>query len=115
MSYAISQQEKDRAYHADENVSFISRFFKWAAAQDAEHHIVWTAVSLTLMAAVFFPFTMAAILFNGASFPLIIAAIAALALVVSVNLAAMPTRYSIPALLIGIVINIGAVIVSFCI
>ena len=65
------------------------------------------------MSAVIFPLTMAAILLNGAVFSLIITAIVSLALVVITNLAAMSTRYTIPFLMLGILIAIVAITLSF--
>ena len=113
MAYAIAQQQKEQAiYNRKPGASFAGRFFQWAANQDADYHIAWAGGSMIVMAAVFFPLTMSVILFNGASFALMVAAISALALVIVMNLAALPTRYTIPGLLAGILINAGAIVTS---
>src|ERR1700676_4068157 len=82
--------------------SYFRSFNKWAANEDLEHHVGWVGISITAMTAFFFPITMAAILFNGASFGLIGIAMLSLVMVVIVNLAALSTRYTIPFLLAGI-------------
>lgn len=64
------------------------------------------------MTAIFFPATMGVILLNGASFGLIIAAMASLVLVVVSNLAALPTKYTLPCYLLGILIDVVAVVLS---
>jgi uncharacterized membrane protein (UPF0136 family) len=114
MTYTISQPESLKGNRlAWERKSAIGKFFEWAANEDKEHHVAWVGVSITAMAAVFFPLTMAVILVNGAAFGLIITAMISLALVVITNLAAMPTRYTIPFFILGILIDIVAIIVSF--
>jgi hypothetical protein len=91
----------------------ISRFFAWAAAEDAPRHIAWVGISVMTMTAVFFPLTMALILSQGASFPLIMTAVGGLALVVITNLASLPTKYTIPFFLLGILLDIVVVAISF--
>ncbi|HTQ63172.1 MAG TPA: hypothetical protein VMI12_00145 [Puia sp.] len=95
--------------------SAITRFFKWAEAQDYDHHVGWVGITVTAMSAVFFPLTMAVILLNGASFGLIVAAMAALVLVVVTNLSALPTKYTIPFFLLGVLVDLTAIVVSFLI
>jgi hypothetical protein len=109
-------------YHSDydnlvlqpANKSIFNRFFTWTK-QEEKNHIAWVGISITAMTAVFFPITMAAILFNGAVFKLIVGAMISLAMVVITNLAALPTKYTIPAFLTGIVMDIGLIIISFII
>src|SRR5947209_1311614 len=74
----------------------VSRFLTWINREE-KNRIAWVGISITAMAAVFFPLTMSAILFNGAVFKLIIGAMVSLALVVITNLAALPVKYTIPA------------------
>jgi len=68
---------------------------------------------MIVMTAVFFPITMAAILFNEASFGLIVAAMVPLVLVFVTNLAALPTRYTIPFLIVGILAELIIIVISF--
>src|SRR5215467_4867627 len=86
--------------------SFFTRFFKWAEAQDQKNHVGWIGITVTAMAAIFFPLTMAFIFLNGVSFGLIITAMAALALVVVTNLSALPTKYTIPFFLLAVLTDL---------
>jgi hypothetical protein len=96
------------------NKSVYSRFASWTK-QEEKNHIAWVGISITAMTAVFFPITMAAILFNGAVFKLIIGAMISLSLVVITNLASLPTKYTIPAFLTGIILDMALIITSFII
>jgi hypothetical protein len=89
------------------------RFFKWAESQDQQNHVGWVGITVTAMSAVFFPLAMAFILINGASFGLIIAAMAALALVVVTNLSALPTKYTIPFFILGVLTDLVIIVISF--
>jgi hypothetical protein len=92
--------------------SATARFLTWLNSEE-KNRIAWVGISITAMAAVFFPLTMAAILFNGAVFKLIIGAMISLALVVITNLAALPTKYTIPAFFLGIGIDAVLIVASF--
>jgi hypothetical protein len=96
-----------------QKTSAIARLFDWAAKQDAPNHIGWVGITITSMTAVFFPLTMAAVLYNGAAFGLIIAAMCSLVLVVVSNLAAMSTKYTIPFLLVAIAMDLAVIGLSF--
>ena len=114
MSYTISDPRTLHVYPATSaRPSAFARFFRWAESQDQINHVSWVGISVTLMSAVIFPATMAAILLNGASFGLIIVAMVSLVLVVVTNLAALPTKYTIPFLFLGGLIDLGAIILSF--
>jgi hypothetical protein len=95
------------------NPSFIERFFDWATKEDVKHHIGWVGLSIIAMTAIFFPLTMSAILLNGASLGLIIAAMVPLVLVFVTNLAALPTRYTIPFFFAGVLAELIILVVSF--
>jgi hypothetical protein len=93
--------------------SRLRTFIMWCSQQDEEHHIGWVGFSIVLMAVIFFPVTMMCILFHGASFPLMIGAMVSLDLVVITNLAALSTRYLIPFLIAGMLIDLIVIIGSF--
>ncbi|HLA58763.1 MAG TPA: hypothetical protein VK622_08380 [Puia sp.] len=92
--------------------SYFRSFDKWATHEDLENHVGWVGIGIISMTAVIFPLTMAAILFNGAAAGLIGIAMISLVMVVIVNLAAISTRYTIPFLLAGILMDIIAVMIS---
>jgi hypothetical protein len=101
-------------YHLTEKrPAVFSRFMSWAANEDEERHIGWVGITVTTMTAIFFPLTMALILMNGAVFGLIVAAMVSLVLVVVTNLAAMPTKFTIPFYLLGILIDVTVIALSF--
>ncbi len=113
MRYIIANDRTSIAYREPvKNLSFIGTFFKWTAGQDKNHHIAWIGICLLTTTAVFFPLTMAAIVLNGLHFSLIIVAKLALVMVFVLNLAAMPTRYTIPAFVLGILTDIVIIIIS---
>jgi hypothetical protein len=72
-------------------------------------------ISFTAMAVFFFPLTMTAILFNGAGFGLMLAALISIALVTITNLSSLPEKYIIPVFGIGISIDLAVIIYSFVI
>ncbi|HSZ34736.1 MAG TPA: hypothetical protein VK772_15575 [Puia sp.] len=109
-------------YHSDysnyslkiENRNLLTRFFAWTINEE-KNRIAWAGISITVMTAILFPLTMTAILFNGLDFKLIIGAMSSLVLVLVTNLAALPTKYTIPAFLTGIIIDLVLIIASFTI
>jgi hypothetical protein len=113
MAYTIQHSEANYQYHLAKKHSSLSNFFSWAEEQDEQNHIAWVGGSVTAMSAVLFPLTMTVILLNGAVFGLIIAAMTSLALVVVTNLAALPTKYTIPFFFLGILIDVAAIAASF--
>jgi hypothetical protein len=114
MEFIVSQSGSGLAYqHVNKKRTVLNRFFSWAANEDAAHHVAWVGISVTLTSAVFFPMTMTAILLNGANFSLIIGAMTTLALVVVVNLAAMPTKYTIPLFFLCALSDLGIILASF--
>jgi hypothetical protein len=92
--------------------SVFARFLVWLKEEEV-NRIAWLGISIMLMTAIFFPLTMASILLHGGSFTLIIGAMISLILVAIPNMAALPTKYTIPAFLIGMLIDIILIIVSF--
>jgi hypothetical protein len=96
--------------HSSENV--LSRFLSWTKSEE-KNRIAWLGISITMMTAIFFPVTMLSVLLHSGSFKLIIGAMVSLILVVIPNLAALPTRYTIPAFFTGISIDIFLIALSF--
>jgi hypothetical protein len=92
--------------------TILFRFLNWSKHEE-KNRIAWLGISIIVMTAIFFPVTMVSILMNGADFRLIIGAMISLILVVVPNLAALPTKYTIPALLTGVLMDVILIIVSF--
>lgn len=114
MSYTIPHHQDTFRYKMPvAKLSGISKIFKWAEKQDKINHVTWVGICVTLMAGVLFPVTMTIILLNGAAFSLIMTAMVAMVLVVVSNLAALPTKYTIPILFFGALIDLVAIVCSF--
>src|SRR5450432_3754877 len=92
--------------------TILTRFLNWTKEEE-KNRIAWLGISITMMTAVFFPLTMVSILMQGASFKLIIGAMFSLILVVIPNLAALPTKYTIPAFATGVGIDLLLITASF--
>jgi hypothetical protein len=90
----------------------LTRFINWSKNEE-KNRIAWVGISIMLITAIFFPVTMASILVHGGTFKLIIGAMFSLILVVVPNLAALPTRFTIPAFFTGVFIDIILIAVSF--
>jgi hypothetical protein len=94
------------------SVNPLTRFMQFAEAQE-KNHFGWVGGSIMLQASVMFPITLLVVLANGASFGLMAVAIVALALVVVTNLAALPTKITIPALAVSALIDLALIVASF--
>lgn len=85
--------------------SIFSKFMDFCEKQEP-NHFGWVGAGIMSQASVFFPLTLLVILATGASFMLISFSIVALALVVVTNLAALPTKITIPAMALSLLIDI---------
>jgi hypothetical protein len=92
--------------------SILQRFITWTEGQQ-EFRLVWLGIALTAHASFLTPFTAMAVMLLGNSFPLFMATLGAMALALVTNLAALPTRITIPAFLLSIVIDIAIVFTAF--
>jgi hypothetical protein len=93
-------------------IPFISNFLTWSKNQE-ENRILWVCISLAGHGCVLTPLTVLAVAFAGMSMTLFMLALIAMALSLVTNLAAMPTKVTIPALALSIVIDIAVVIACF--
>jgi hypothetical protein len=84
-------------------------FFAWCTRQE-ENRFAWLATGITVHGCLLTPITTLAIAFSGNSIILWALAIAAMGATLVSNLAAMPTRITIPVLFLSILIDMGIVI-----
>lgn len=103
----VSQQRT-----ASQEVSVLGKFFAWAEAQQ-ENRLVWLGLALMAHASVLTPFTVMAVLMLGNNFILLMAALGAMGIALVPNLAALPTRITIPAFFLSVVIDIILVMSAF--
>ena len=90
--------------------SVLSRFFTWCNNQ-AENRLLWLGVILFAHGCILTPITILAVVLAGVNIGLFVAAISAMAMTLVTNLAAMPTKVTIPIFLLSILIDLGIIIV----
>jgi hypothetical protein len=88
-------------------------FINWANKQE-RNHFLWMAISLLGHGTFFTIVTMTTVILTGNVFALLIATIFTMATVVVVNLAALPTRFTIPILILSLMADITIIITAFC-
>jgi hypothetical protein len=95
----------------EKRASLWKRFINWADGQE-EYRFGWTAFQIASHGCVFTILTSLAILFTGNQFIFWPFAIGAMAACVVVNLAAMPTKITIPVFFFSLLIDL--VIIAIC-
>lgn len=87
------------------------RFISWCNGQE-KNRFGWLAAGLTGHGCFLTPLTLMAIMLSGNSMFLWALAIAAIAMTLITNLAALPTKITIPVLFLSILIDLGIIISS---
>jgi hypothetical protein len=88
-----------------------SLFFNWCKSQEP-YRFGWLAVIITGHGCVITPFTLLSIMFSGNSPVYWAFAIAAMTMTVVSNLAAMPTKITIPVFFLSLIIDATIIIAS---
>lgn len=91
--------------------SVLTRFIEWTENQN-EARFIWLGIALLAHASFLTPFTAMAVMLNGNNFVLLMATLAAMGLSLVTNLAALPTKVTIPAFFLSIVVDIVVVAVA---
>lgn len=86
----------------------------WCEGQQP-NRLLWLGVALAGHGCILTPITVLAVLLAGANFFLFMLAMVAMGIALITNLAALPTKYTIPAFLLSIVIDIVIVIATLSI
>ncbi len=89
--------------------NIFSRFFTWAINEEP-NRIGWAAFAMVAHGAVITPITIVIIIISGNYFPFWIITILTMASTVITNLAALPTRYTIPTFFLSIAIDLIVII-----
>jgi hypothetical protein len=92
-----------------ERKSIITRFINWCKGQE-KNRLGWLGAILAIHGCVTTPITLFAIILSGTYFPFYIAALVAMGMAVVTNLAAMPTKITIPVFFLSILIDIAIII-----
>ena len=92
----------------------MEKLLAYAEIQEG-NRMLWTAIGILGHGAIFTIATLMTIIFTGNVFALYIIAICNMVMVVVVNLAALPTRYTIPIFFLSLFIDFGVIITALLI
>lgn len=92
-----------------ERKSIITRFINWCKGQE-KNRLGWLGAILTIHGCVLTPITLFAIILSGTYFPFYVGALVAMGMAVVTNLAAMPTKVTIPVFFFSVLIDIAIII-----
>ena len=92
--------------------SIFSKFAGWCTAQN-ENRLLWLAIGIAGHGCILTPVTLMPVVMAGANLTLFILAIAAMGIVLVTNLAALPTKITIPVFFLSIAIDIAVVCFAF--
>jgi hypothetical protein len=101
-SIATSYSEKTS------KVSVINQFLNWCNAQD-RNRLLWLGIALSAHGCIITPITIMAVLLAGTNLFLFVLTMIAMGAVLVTNLAAMPTKITLPVLIISILIDIAII------
>jgi hypothetical protein len=91
--------------------SIFTRFFNWCEAQQ-ESRLLWLGIALAAHGCIITPFTVFAVIIAGTNLTLFMLAIISMGIALVTNLAALPTKITIPALLFSFILDIGIIAAS---
>lgn len=92
--------------------AFITTFLRWAAMQEASR-FGWAAVILAIHGCIVTPITILIVAMTGMHLGLFITAMSAMGLALTTNLAAMPTKVTIPAFFISLLVDVFVIAACF--
>ena len=85
--------------------TLLSSFLAWCQQQE-EHRFGWLGGIIAAHGCLLTPITLFAVILSGSSLPLFIVAIVAMGMSLVTNLAAMPTRVTIPVFFLSVLIDL---------
>jgi len=91
--------------------SVFSKFINWCANQQ-ENRLLWLGIALAGHGCIITPLTVMAVMLAGTNLTLFMLALVSMGIAVVTNLAALPTKITIPALVFTILLDIAIVIVA---
>lgn len=105
----LQQSYTAAGFRTEKRESAVHKFFAWCQSQE-EHRLGWLAVIIAGHACFFTPFTALFIILGGNSMLLWAFAIAAITMSLVTNLAALPTKITIPVFFLSILIDVAVII-----
>ncbi|GAA4331024.1 hypothetical protein [Flaviaesturariibacter amylovorans] len=97
----------------DAHDGLFTRFLNWADGQE-RYRFGWLAAALATHGCALTPLTLFAIILSGNIMALWVVALACMGATLVTNLAAMPTKITIPVFLASIVIDLAVIISCIC-
>ena len=94
------------------NPSFITRFMTWAENQQ-ENRFAWLGIALAVHGCFLTPLTVMIVMTTTYNFTLFMAGIVAMAIALVTNLAALPTKITIPAFFLSVAMDLAIIAISF--
>ena len=94
-----------------EKVSLIQKFLTWSKNQE-EFRFVWLAVILSAHGTLITPLTLFIVMYTGNSMFAFVLAIAAMGISLVANLAALPTKITIPVFFFSVALDLGVIITN---
>ncbi|MDF2192518.1 hypothetical protein [Paraflavitalea sp. CAU 1676] len=96
---------------ANNNTGAWTRFMEWAKGQD-DNRLMWLAIALGGFGCVLTPITILFVSMAGMNLFLFMTALMAMAISLIVNLAAMPTKYTIPVFFLSVLIDVAVIVAA---
>jgi hypothetical protein len=90
----------------------LSRIITWSANQQ-ENRLLWLGIVLAVHGCVLTPLTAMIVMATTYNFALFMAAIVSMAFALVTNLAALPTRVTIPAFFFSVAVDLAIIAASF--
>jgi hypothetical protein len=111
MATTTFNQTIGTSYNQSIGNSVFTRFITWCKNQE-ENRLTWLGVAIAGHGCVLTPLTVFAVVHAGNNIVLFMTAIFAMAMALITNLAALPTKITIPTLLLSVLIDLGILISS---
>jgi hypothetical protein len=92
--------------------TLIDKFLTWCASQE-NNRLLWLAIIVTGHGCILTPITVMIVMLTGSSFALYALALAAMAMSLIVNLAALPVKITLPVFAVSLVIDFTVIAISF--
>jgi len=112
MATIINQSIETTYESSASKLSLINRFMNWSKDQE-RNRLLWIGIALAGHGCIITPLTVMAVLLAGTNLFLFILALVAMGASLVTNLAAMPTRITIPVFVLSIIVDL--VIIISCI
>ena len=94
-----------------ERPSIFKKFITWCSGQE-KYRLGWLGAILAIHGCVLTPITLFAVVLTGTNFVFYIATLVAMAMAVVTNLAAMPTKITIPVFFVSVLIEVAIIILA---